>query len=227
MLHPRSAASRGPSGATSHPVLVPPGSSDTSLHAGVAEDGPKRHPDPGHPRGDRELLEALRGGDQSALAVLLRRHWVPIVNYAARMLESADAAEDVAQEVFVRIWQYRWRWTPTGSPSAYLYSIARNLVLKRLRHHAVHTRTAEQIRENMPVVVTPFQHAASVELSETFDRALKSLPVRRREAFILLRYQGLSLREAAKVMGVSPQTVANHATLAALELRQRLECHAP
>lgn len=181
--------------------------------------------DPG--TSDEDLMCSIGDDDPDALQALMDRHWPAMLRYVGRMLDSPDVAEDVVQEVFVRVWEHRERWEPGGSVSAYLYRVARNLVLQRIRHRDVRERTEPEVRRRAGRVSTPVEHAIQGELREAFERALEELPERRREAFILVRLQGLTLREAGEVLGITRRTVANHVYLASSDLEEALRPYLP
>ena len=106
---------------------------------------------------------------------------------------------------------------------AWLYQTARNLAVDELRKIEVRRRW----REAQPDVEfasppTPLQAAENRDVLEALRRALDALPDRRREAFTLVHLHGLSIREAAEVMGSAPQTVANQVAAAVAELRRSL-----
>lgn len=185
-------------------------------HQGPAPGDRERGPD------DRELMERLAEGDDDALDLLMGRYWTPLVRYAARILLSEDGAEDTVQGAFVTVWEERTKWRPVGTPQAYLYRVVRNLALQERRHWDVRERTASEVARRRQPGSTPFETAARVELREALRRAISELAPRRREAFVLVRYHDLSLREVAEVMGISVQTVANHVSLAAADLRHAL-----
>lgn len=86
----------------------------------------------------------------------------------------------------------------------------------------VRSRSEFEIRQNLPRVATPAEEFAKRELHEAFEAAVRRLPQQRREAFELVRLRGLSLQEAAEVMGVTRRTVANHLYLAAKDLEEEL-----
>src|SRR2546427_11523414 len=96
---------------------------------------------------DAQLMQRLAHGDVAALKRLIDVYWVPLLGYATRVLQQPDAAEDVAQETFVRIWERRNEWRPEGSPRAYLYHIARNLALNERRRVRVRAKWAARIHE--------------------------------------------------------------------------------
>lgn len=171
---------------------------------------------------DKQLMQMIRDGNADALQNLMERYWGRLLRYAARMLSSGDEAEDVAQEVFVRVWEHRSRWTPSGSVQGYLYRIARNEVLLRARHQDVRSRSHHEIQRRAGRVTTPFEATVHQELHAALEEAIQALPKRRREAFLLVRLHGLSLNEAADILGVSRQTVANHVYLAITDLKSLL-----
>lgn len=174
---------------------------------------------------DDQLMWAIREGDEGALDTLMERHWTPLLKYALRRVGRRDRAEDIAQQVFVRVWANRREWSGKGSPKAYLYRTARNLVVDHVRHDEVRRRTAPRVRRTTRRTPTPLDEMVHTELRDAFELALSNLPSRRREAFLLVRFQGLSLKEAAGVMEVTPRTVANHVYLAATDLTDALAPH--
>lgn len=172
---------------------------------------------------DLSLIQRVRAGDASALDELLADHWTDLVAYATRILDSPDAAEDVAQETFIRVWERRQRIHPTGSLRPFLYRIARNLALNRSRRLRIRAEWRSNRTPVYPSATGPAQIAEHNELKRAADRAIDALPERRREVFVLARYHDLSYREIAHVMKISPQTVANQMSAALAELREALE----
>lgn len=189
-----------------------PGSDASAPVARRGEGGPS----------DTRLMEAIAAGDTAALQTLMDRHWPGIVRYGRRMRLSYDEAMDVAQEVFVRVWEHRHRWASGGSARGYLYRIARGLVLDGVRRDEVRQRSKGQLRNRTARVATPLETTARHELEEAIEDAIDALPERRREAFTLVRIEGLGLRAASEVLGVARQTVANHVHLAVKDLQKAL-----
>jgi RNA polymerase sigma-70 factor (ECF subfamily) len=170
-------------------------------------------------------MRAVRSSDVAALDTLMRRHWHRLFQYVARCVDRADDAEDVTQEVFVRLWESRTTWRTGGSAQAYIYRIARNLLSDRARHEEVRERSADEVRRISGRVPSPIESAVHGELNRALEKALGALAPRRREAFLLVRLQGLTLAEAAEAMELAPQTVANHVYLAAHDLAEALHPH--
>jgi len=172
---------------------------------------------------DDSLMHRIQSGDHGALDEALSLYWIPLVRYASGFLGSSDAAEDAAQEVFVRLWRHRHEWSATESLRAYLYRILRNHLLNERRAQRVRSRWRERVlRKRLRDPATPVEIAEHGELSEAVRAALDALPPRRREVFTLARFHGLSYREIAETLDVSPQTVANQMSAALTTLRERL-----
>ena len=172
-------------------------------------------------------LERIRLGDSEALNLLLREAWAPLVRYLLTILDSTEAAEDAAQEAFVRLWEQRDRWAP-GSARGLLFRIGRNAALDHKRRSEVRRRFLRGRRPDPPPSPpTPEEELKGTELLLSFREALESLPPRRREVFELIRFRGLSHREVAELLEVSYQTVANHLRLAMRDLRHLLSDSPP
>ncbi len=168
---------------------------------------------------DGVLMERIRSGDGEALGIIVKRHWSPLVAYSARMVGSVDVAEEVAQETFVRLWEGRGRWNPGGSVQGFLFRTARNLALAVVRHLEVRRRTEPAIRHALEGhTPSPLQHVVDRELQDAVRVALSRLPPKRQQAIELVRLRGMSLDEAAEVMGLSRQTVANYISLGLSDL---------
>lgn len=167
-------------------------------------------------------LERIRAGDPRALEELLREAWAPLVRHLASLVGSPEAAQDAAQEAFVRLWERRERWEG-GSARALVFRMGRNAALDQTRRRRVRERWAGGEGTGMPATApAPDEDLARAELGRRVDAALAALPPRRREVFELVRFEGLSYREVADAMELSVQTVANHMSLALRDLREGL-----
>jgi RNA polymerase sigma-70 factor (family 1) len=178
-------------------------------------------PQPGEPT-DAELVIRLRRGDTVALDLVLRRYWPPVVAYLVRLVGTRDAAEDIAQQAFCRLWDRRASWHDAGSLRGLLYRVARNLAISDRRHLDAEARSAAGAADVARVNPTPLQLLEDKQLRRELERAIFSLPERRREVFVLRCVHDLSYKEIAEVMGTSTQTVANQLSHALATLRQSL-----
>lgn len=176
--------------------------------------------------GDRSLMHRIQAGDVAALQEVMQEYWHPLVAYATRLLSDADEAEDVVQEVLLRLWAGRNEWTPTARLRGFLYQITRNLSLNELARAEVRQRWARHSGDKArSAVPTPLQVVERTELQECLETVLEELAPRRREVFVLSRYHGFTYREIAEIMDVSPQTVANQMSSALGQIREGLAAH--
>ena len=173
---------------------------------------------------DLDLLARIRKGDERALCIILERYWIHVVRHAAAILGSTARAEDIAQETFVRIWERRETWKLKGSLRGLLFMISRNLCLDERRRDVTHTRAVRH-SSGVSRFPSPEEHLIGAELDRAYSHALKRLPERRREVYLLVRHHGLSHQEVAQALALSPQTVANHVRLALIDLREALSIH--
>ncbi len=171
---------------------------------------------------DIALLARVLNGDETGLAVLLDRHWRSLVRYSLSILDDVDAAEDVVQEMFVRLWEQRETWGLEGSVLGLLFRITRNLSLDEQRRQGARKRAADKAL-NINNQSCPAEFVQHKEIEAAFQVALANLPQRRRDVFLLVRQHGLSYRETAEALSIAPQTVANHLAMAVADLRKALE----
>ena len=170
---------------------------------------------------DGALMVRVAAGDVAALDELLRRYWGPLTAYASRMLGDRDAGKDVAQSAIIRLWQRRAEWRE-GSVRGYLIRLTRNLCLDDARRNDVRARLSHTARDALsPASPTPADTLDEEELRLAVDRAIQTLPPRRREVFILAYLRGLSYHEIGEALGIAPSTVSNQLVAAVKELRER------
>lgn len=171
---------------------------------------------------DAELLERIRHDGTDALQRLVDRLWEPLYSYARRLLASDDAAEDVVQCAFIRLWERRRRWRPDSDPKLILYTLVRNLALNQIESERARSRRGTDARLARSAVPTPAQVFEERELVRAIEDALSDLPPRRREALILARFHHMTHAEIAEVMGLAQRTVTNHISMALSELEVAL-----
>jgi RNA polymerase sigma-70 factor, ECF subfamily len=168
---------------------------------------------------ERSLAARITAGDVGAYSTMLGRYWGPLVRFARQLLGSEDAAEDVTQEAFVRLWVQRATLKPEKSPRAYLYRLVRNLTIDELRKRQIRDGRSRVPHLVPPYPATPDQVTEADELAEAASVAIRALPSRRRDVFVLAHFHDLSYREIADTLDITPRTVANHMTLALRDLR--------
>lgn len=171
---------------------------------------------------ENKLVQALQQGDEVAFETLFRRWYEPLCHYACRLADGdMNEAEDLVQQAFVKLWEYRTKLQVAWSIKAYLYKSVHNACLNRLRSRQVQSKyldfTAQQpdAMQTMPDDTAP-------ELRERFQRALDMLPPQCRHIFELSRFEALKYREIADQLGISIKTVETQMGKALRVLRVQL-----
>jgi RNA polymerase sigma-70 factor (ECF subfamily) len=179
---------------------------------------------------DIRLMELAGAGDERAFEQLVERHQRLVVGTVGRMLGTGSDAEDIAQQVFLRVWKNVKRYEPRAKFTTWLLKITRNLVFNELRRRSRHPQVplqGESEEEERPLkdeqAIPPDASLLGRELQEAVDAAIASLPESQRMAVILRRYEELSYEEIAEALDQSVSAVKSLLFRARTELRQSLQ----
>lgn len=168
-------------------------------------------------RSDVQLMLDVKSGDERSFELLLQRYRTPLVNFLYRMVRSREQAEDLAQEVFIRVYRAREEYVPSAKFTTWLFRIATNLALNSLRDHrhqklelsmdAPLNADAEEGDER-PFEVADKHPTVEQEMVEEVRRnmirqAIEKLPEKQRAAVLLHKYQELDYAEIAKILSCS------------------------
>jgi len=177
-----------------------------------------------HQPTDDELMARGAAGDEGAFRLLVERSQGPVFAFLERMLGSAEEAQDLGQETFLRLVQQAARYRPEGRFQSWLFRIAGNLARSRLRRRKIlRWIPFEVASHDQPATAPPPDHALEAEESGRRVRtALEQLPERQREALVLRHYQEMSYREIADAMNTSVPAVEALRHRALTALRQDL-----
>ncbi len=178
---------------------------------------------------DVELMRLAGRGDERAFELLVERHQSLVVGTVAGMLGGVEGAEDIAQQVFVRVWQSAPRYRPEAKFTTWLLTIVRNLVFNETRRRK---RGFLQPLENedgtLPDIRDPSMRDAAArlderEIGEAVDAAIAALPEAQRMAIILRRFEGMPYEEIAVVLKTSVPAVKSLLFRAREDLREKLK----
>lgn len=174
---------------------------------------------------DALLAPGQRVADRKTFAKVFRRYYAPLARYARRLTGDAASAADVLQDVFLKLWEDRARLTVERSLQAMLYTMVRNraLNMNRRQKWIASDVAASDLLDGQPAAPSGEHRLDALDLQRHLHRWIDALPPRRREAFTLSRYHGLSHAEIAAIMGISERTVDTHIVHALRELRRRLD----
>ena len=163
---------------------------------------------------DAEVMLRVKAGDDSAFAYLVQKYRRPMVSFMYRMAHNAAAAEDLAQEVFLRVYRSRENYEPSAKFSTWLYRIATNLAVNYVRD------TRHERPENMVSVDEPDQETGlTMDVRDTsltaeevilrrermaaIRQRVQALPERQRLAVLMHKYQQMDYRQIAQVLKLS------------------------
>lgn len=177
------------------------------------------------------LVERIRAGEESAFDRLFLLMYSPLVDFALRYVHEPEDAEEVVISLLSHIWDIRTKWEVRGSVVTYLCAAVRNRALnRRVTLHADNTRFAEldeslespESLSNDDAAIDPAIPGELDEFSPVLKRALETLHPRTREVFLLVKRDGMSIRQAADVLGIAPATVQRQLLRAVESLKNLL-----
>jgi RNA polymerase sigma-70 factor (ECF subfamily) len=159
------------------------------------------------------MLETAKGNER-AFRQLVERHQHAVIGTVARMLNDAHEAEDIAQQVFVRLWNSAPKWRPEAKFTTYLYTIMRNLVFNESRRRSRKKEISlDEQQENHPAAMradeglSPDEGMEKRELHRSIDAAIAALPEQQRLAVVLRTFEGLDYEDIAKALDTSVSSV--------------------
>ena len=189
---------------------------------------------------DEQLMALVSGGDLRAFETLVDKYKDRMINFISRSIADPSTAEDVFQELFIRVFHARHEYKPTAAFSTWLYTIAHNLCYNARRDNLHHDRavsleqplssSGQTTEKTLQVKDTiqdqgddPLQNLGLKEREGLVKRAISELPKDYREFLILKHYEGLDYGAIASIMGGSKDSVKMRAVRARKALKEKLE----
>lgn len=168
---------------------------------------------------DFAILELFREDPQKGTKKIFDTYWDKLYHYAYGILQSEDAAKDVVQSLFINMWENRENARNIRNLKYYLYQSVKNNALKYINNHRF-TELHEEVIRELEYLDTSDQELIDKKQSEEVEKRLATLPKRRREIFLLSRYDQLSNEEIARKQGLSIRTVETHISNAIKSLEE-------
>lgn len=183
-----------------------------------------------HSDADVLLMKQVKTGDIAAFEKLVEMHQTRVIRTVAKMLGDETDAEDIAQQVFIRIWKSAPRYKATAKFTTWLFKITRNLVFNEIRRRKRHPATPLEMEQEehafQPADLrtkTPDNALLNDELQEAIQCAIDALPETQRMAILLRRYEEMPYEEIAEVLKLSVPAVKSILFRARTELREMLK----
>jgi RNA polymerase sigma-70 factor (ECF subfamily) len=174
--------------------------------------------------GERELFALISRSNEQAFTEIYLRYADKLYLHVAKLLKEDSWAEEIVQEVFVKLWQVRDTLDGVENPSAWLHRIAANRTLDYLKHRAVEVRTQYQVSQfAAPAARNDTQEQLDFRISEhLLKKAVKDLTAQKQLIFKLKHEDGQSYEEIARQLKLSKNTVRNHLAEALQTIRAYL-----
>ncbi|WP_372946905.1 RNA polymerase sigma-70 factor [Mariniphaga sp.] len=169
------------------------------------------------------LFEKIRAGDEKAFETLFRQYYPQLCMYATQILKNASAAEEIVQELFVRLWEKRKETEIESSLKNYLFRAVKNHCLNFIKHNQIKIEHSQKILAEKEPYSAEYDFESQTELFRKIEESISELPEKRQEIFRLSRQEGLKYREIAEKMNISIKTVETQMGLAIKTLREKLK----
>ena len=179
---------------------------------------------------DAQLMLRVREGDDTSFALLLERHRGPVVHFLFRMVQNQAVSEELAQEVFLRVYRSRATYEPTAKFTTWLFRIATHVALNSIRDRKKekgHESLDEEMLDGLERQVADRQQTVEQEMVHEVKlrevrQAIEALPAKQRAAVLMHKYEGLDYAQIAGVLSCSESAVKSLLFRAYESLRGRL-----
>jgi RNA polymerase sigma-70 factor (family 1) len=174
-----------------------------------------------------ELIIRVVQGDEIAFGQLFREYKNKLYSFIFHLSGSATIAEDVLQDVFLKIWRDRDQLTGIDNFNAYLYRMAQNTAINVLRRQSREALLLNEVQRLAPEGVQGDELLAAKEVQTALQQTINNLPPQQRKVYQLGQEQGLTYEQIAGSLGISTSTVRNHMVQALKAIREFIAFHFP
>jgi len=174
---------------------------------------------------DHELLKQLAAGNEKAFAQLFNNCRATIYSVAFKFLKSPVLAEEIVQDVFLKVWLKRNEMNGIKDINAYLFVMARNCIFDRIKKMAYETAAQKALKDE-PFFIDDTEHLVRQhQCQQLLKQAIELLPPQQKQVYHLAKEDGLSHEKIAEQMRLSKLTVKTHMAKALLSIRKYLNAH--
>lgn len=184
---------------------------------------------------DAELMLRVREGDETSFALLLEKHRNTVIHFLYRMVQNRAVAEELAQEVFMRVYRSRASYEPTAKFTTWLFRITTHLALNHVRdrrrdklHDSIDEPQEDGIKRELPTRDANIEQRMLREARlEEVRKAIEALPDKQRSAVLMHKYQEMDYAQIAAVLECSESAVKSLLFRAYETLRSKLKHFSP
>ncbi|MDO5664641.1 MAG: RNA polymerase sigma-70 factor [Bacteroidia bacterium] len=170
----------------------------------------------------KDLFLEISNENQNAFNALFRQQYVKLVSFAQTFVVEKNLAEEIVSDVFVSIWINRDKLPVIDNPNTYLYVSVKNRSLNILRNKTYTVAIEEQLEAQKTTHDNPHDKIEQRELSEKLLSIINALPEQQRLVFNMIKQNGLTAKQAAEILQLSPRTVETHLYKAIKQLEQEI-----
>ena len=172
---------------------------------------------------EKDLFEKIKKGDEKAFEILFHKYYGILCSFATKIIKDDVAAEEIVQDLFVKLWEKREQLFIETSLQNYLFRSIKNLCLNYIQHNKTKIRYAQIVLSEVESNLSDDSNFPEVDLFVKIEESINSLPEKRREIFSLSRQEGLKYHEIAQKLNISIKTVETQMSLAIKTLREKLK----
>lgn len=170
----------------------------------------------------KELILSFSSGNENAFRSFFLHYFPKVKYFIAHLLKDVDRAEDLSQDIFVKVWENRESLGELNSFDAYVYRMAKNAVLNEMKREVIKNKynEYEYSREKTGTSVEEELFAKEVQL--LIELTVSKMPEQRKKIYEMSRVQGLKNEEIATTLNITKKTVENHLNLALKEIKKTI-----
>lgn len=177
---------------------------------------------------EKALLLKIAEGDERSFGELTKLHWPQVYGTALRLTKSPEQAKDLAQEMFIKLWNNRGKLPEVDNLGAYIYVSARHIVMDFMQKKVLHLDNMQHLSDYFTEnsVNHPQTSLELKELQQTVSAAVQALPDKTRRVFVLHRFEGKTHKEIADLLNISEVSSKTYIVRALKDIRRYLSEHA-
>ncbi|WP_316805614.1 RNA polymerase sigma-70 factor [Pedobacter nototheniae] len=175
---------------------------------------------------EAELIKKVSQGDKRAFTILFNAHYKSLASYVFKLTESLEVAEEIVQDVFIKIWLKKESLEHIHHFGNYIFILSKNQTLNYLRKKAndeLKFKTWEKEFEGENPEESSYEQAENFRL--LIDKAIENLPPQQKKIYLLSREEKLKYEEIAKMLNISPETVKKHIYVASKAIKEYVKNH--
>jgi len=174
----------------------------------------------------RSILDRVALGDEQAFAIFFNHHWPQVYGTGLRLTKSSEKAQDLAQDIFIKLWENRERLTDVKQEDAYVYILSKHVILDFLRKRVFDTENLEILIEYFEDnSINPQEKLEYHELENTLKSAIDQLPGKIKDVFVLSRMEGLTHEQIAQKLAISETSSKTYIVRALRDIRKYMALH--